>query len=103
MAIAWLYRDDYGKAGFPMLPVVDPKGRRAGRYAVFFAGALLPISVAPITGAMWFTIALVLGFGLLALAMRFAWVRNDSTARELFFGSITYLPLLWAVLIIDKV
>src|SRR3989442_7406307 len=103
MAIAWLYRDDYGKAGFPMLPVIEPDGQRTRRQAVFCAGALLPISLAPITGGIWFTIALMLGLGLLSLAMRFAWVRSDGTARDLFFGSITYLPILWVVLILDKV
>ena len=47
MAIAWLYRDDYGKAGFPMLPVVEPDGRRTGRQAVLYAAALLPVSLVP--------------------------------------------------------
>ena len=44
MAIAWLYRDDYGKAGFPMLPVIDPSGVRAGHQAVLFAAVLVPIT-----------------------------------------------------------
>src|SRR5262249_28837977 len=47
MAIAWLYRDDYGKAGFPMLPVIDPEGRRAGRQAPWHADALVPVIVLP--------------------------------------------------------
>ena len=47
MAIAWMYRDDYGKAGFPMLPVIEPDGRRAGRQAVLYAAALLPVSLVP--------------------------------------------------------
>src|SRR5204863_1334244 len=47
MAIAWLYRDDYGKAGFPMLPVIEPEGRRAGRQAVLYAALLVPASLAP--------------------------------------------------------
>ena len=45
MAIAWLYRDDYGKAGFPMLPVLEPDGRRTGRQAVLYAAALVPASL----------------------------------------------------------
>src|SRR5213076_1099602 len=47
MAIAWMYRDDYGKAGFPMLPVVEPDGRRTGRQAVAYAAALVPASLIP--------------------------------------------------------
>ena len=103
MAIAWLYRDDYGKAGFPMLPVVDPEGRRAGRQAVIYALALVPVSLVPtlagISGRVYFGIALALGVALLWLAVRFATERTDAAARRLFFGSITYLPLLWVAMI----
>ena len=103
MAIAWLYRDDYRKAGFPMLPVVDPEGRRAGRQAVIYALALVPVSVIPtlvgISGRVYVGIALALGVALLWLAVRFAALRSDAAARRLFFGSIIYLPLLWAAMI----
>jgi protoheme IX farnesyltransferase len=106
MAIAWLYRDDYGKAGFPMLPVVEPDGIRAGRQAVMYAAALLPISLAPalvgIAGTVYFVAAFVLGIALVVLAVRFAQDRNEASARALFFGSITYLPLLWIVMIANK-
>ena len=103
MAIAWLYRDDYGKAGFPMLPVIDPEGRRAGRQAVWYAVALVPVSLVPayvgIAGSVYFASALVLSITLLALAVRFSATRSDAAARALFFGSITYLPLIWIVMI----
>ena len=60
MAIAWMYRDDYGKAGFPMLPVIEPDGRRAGRQAVLYAAALLPVSLVPtlvgVAGAVYFAV-----------------------------------------------
>ncbi len=106
MAIAWLYRDDYGKAGFPMLPVIDPQGRRAGRQAVRYAAALVPVSLAPtfagISGTVYFVSALVLGVALLVLAVRFAATRDDRAARALFLGSITYLPLLWIVMIASR-
>jgi protoheme IX farnesyltransferase len=106
MAIAWLYRDDYGKAGFPMLPVIDPQGRRAGRQAVRYAAALVPVSLAPtfagISGTVYFVSALVLGVALLVLAARFAATRDDRAARALFLGSITYLPLLWIVMIAGR-
>jgi protoheme IX farnesyltransferase len=103
MAIAWMYREDYGKAGFPMLPVIDPEGRRAGRQAVVYAAALVPVSLMPtlagIAGVVYFGSALALGIGLLILATRFAATRSDSAARLLFFGSIIYLPLIWLVMI----
>jgi protoheme IX farnesyltransferase len=103
MAIAWLYRDDYGKAGFPMLPVIDPEGRRAGRQAVWYAVALVPVSLMPtlvgIAGSVYFTSALVLGIAMLVLAVRFSATRSEASARALFFGSITYLPLIWIVMI----
>jgi protoheme IX farnesyltransferase len=106
MAIAWLYREDYGRAGFPMLPVIDPEGRRAGRQAVIYAAALVPVSLVPtlagISGAAYFAAALVLGAGLLVLSVQFAATRSESAARALFFGSIVYLPLIWIVMIADR-
>ena len=106
MAIAWLYRDDYGAAGFPMLPVVDPGGARAARQALVYAVLLLPASLVPafvgIAGASYLAAAVVLGAGLLWLALRFNASRSDTTARVLFFASITYLPLLWIVMVLDK-
>ena len=106
MAIAWMYRDDYGKAGFPMLPVVEPDGRRTGRQAVLYAAALVPASLVPtlvgLSGPIYAAVALVLGALLLWLAVRFAAVRTDRAARWLFLASITYLPLIWIVMIADK-
>ena len=106
MAIAWLYRDDYRKAGFPLLPVVEPDGRRTGRQAVVYAAALLPVSLVPtlvgLSGVVYFGIASILGAALLCLAIRFARSRTDTSARALFFGSITYLPLIWIAMIANK-
>jgi protoheme IX farnesyltransferase len=106
MAIAWMYRDDYAKAGFPMLPVVDPSGRRAGRQAVIYSVALLAASVTPaaagISGTGYVTAALALGIALLVLAARFAVERTDRSARQLFLGSIIYLPALWIAMIANR-
>jgi protoheme IX farnesyltransferase len=106
MAIAWMYRDDYSQAGFPMLPVIDPAGRRAGRQAVVYAAALVPVSALPtltgVSGIAYLGIAMVLGFSLLALATSFAATRTDRSARRLFFGSIAYLPILWIVMIANR-
>jgi heme o synthase len=105
MAIAWLYRDDYRSAGFPMLPVVEPDGRRTGQQALLYAAALLPVSIGPsvvgLAGWAYFWIALALGTALLVLSARFARARTDRSARTLFFASIIYLPLLWAAMVLD--
>jgi protoheme IX farnesyltransferase len=106
MAIAWLYRDDYSKAGFPMLPVLEPDGRKAGRQAIFYAALLLPASLVPsftgLSGSAYFAVALVLGIVLVWLAGRFARTRTDRSARTLFLGSIVYLPLIWIAMVWDK-
>ena len=106
LAIAWLYREEYARAGLPMLPVVEPDGRSTGRQAVAYAAALLPVSLAPtafgLAGPMYFAAAFVLSSAFLALAVRFAATRSTPSARWLFFGSILYLPLLWAWMIVDK-
>ena len=105
MAIAWMYRDDYSRARFPMLPVIEPDGRRTGRQAALYAAALLPASLTPalagVSGATYLVVATMLGAALLFLAARFALRRSDASARALFFGSITYLPLLWAAMMFD--
>jgi len=106
MAIAWLYREDYARAGFPMLPVIDPDGRRAGKQAVYWGFLLVLVSLEPtfsgLAGRSYFVVALVLGVALFGLAVRFAADRNEGNARALFYGSITYLPLLWIVMIANK-
>jgi protoheme IX farnesyltransferase len=106
MAIAWLYREDYGLAGFPMLPVIDPDGRRAGKQAVYWGFLLVLASIEPafsgLAGNAYLAVALVLGVGLFWLAVRFRLSRNETTARALFYGSITYLPLLWIAMIANK-
>jgi protoheme IX farnesyltransferase len=106
MAISWLYRDDYRKAGFPMLPVIEPDGRRTGQQAVAYAVTLVPASLIPtlagLSGLAYAGVALVLGAALLWLAIRFAATRSERSARALFLGSIAYLPLIWVVMMADK-
>jgi protoheme IX farnesyltransferase len=103
LAIAWIHREDYARAGFPMLPVIEPDGRSTGRQAVVYAAALLPLSLAPtligMTGPVYFAGALVLTAGFLYLSIKFARSRALPDARRLFFGSIIYLPLLWMLMI----
>jgi protoheme IX farnesyltransferase len=106
LAIAWMYREDYARAGFLMLPVIEPDGRSTARQAVAYAAALLPMSLAPtlagMTTATYFVGAFVLTVLFLGLAVRFAMTRHRNDARRLFFGSITYLPLLWVLMIAGR-
>jgi len=106
LAIAWLYRDDYAAAGIPLLPVLEPDGRRTGRQALLYSAALWPVSLMPplvgIGGDAYMAIATVLGFALIALSARFARDRSTTAARRLFLFSITYLPLLLGALVADR-
>ena len=105
LAIAWLFRDDYANAGFPLLPVVEPDGRSTGRQAVLYAAGLLPISLLPMAvgmaSAYYVVGALTLGAILMVLSLEFAASRSMPAARRLFYGTILYLPLLWIVLLAD--
>jgi heme o synthase len=107
LAIAWIYRDDYAAAGFPMLPVIEPDGRSTGRQAVVYSAALLPLALAPtllgMSGNVYFAGALALTLAFLGLSLKFAATRAIPDARRLFFGSIVYLPLLWMLMIADRV
>ena len=105
LAIAWMYRDEYARAGMPLLPVIEPDGRSTGRQAVLYSAALIPVSMLP-TGVglatPWYLVgALALGAIMLMMSLEFSVKRDLATARRLFFGSIIYLPILWAILVFD--
>lgn len=106
MAIAWMYRDEYARAGFKMLPVVDPEGHRTGTQAVTYTLALVPVSLFPclvnLTGPIYFIGALLLGLVFLWSAIQFSRRLTISRARQLFYVSILYLPLLLGLMVLDK-
>lgn len=106
LAIAWLYRDEYARAGFPLLPVVEPDGRSTARQVTAYAAALLPVSLAPTALGLatdtFFIGALVLGSVFLGLAVAFARAQTRDRARWLFLGSILYLPLVWGLLVATR-
>jgi heme o synthase len=106
LAIAWMYRDDYARAGFLMLPVIEPDGRSTGRQAVVYTAALLPVALAPtlvgMSGVLYFAGALILTLLFLGMAFRFAMTRNVRDAKRLFLTSIGYLPVLWILMIADR-
>jgi heme o synthase len=107
LAIAWIYKEDYARAGFLMLPVIEPDGRSTARQAVIYAAALVPLSLAPaligLTGPAYFVGGMALTTVFFALAVKFGVTRSIPDARRLFLGSIIYLPLLWILTIVNRV
>jgi protoheme IX farnesyltransferase len=106
LAIAWMHRDDYARAGIPLLPVLEPDGRRTGQQALVYAAALWPVSLLPalvgLADATYSVVATVLGLAFIWMSALFARERSSASARRLFLFSITYLPLLWGALVADR-
>ena len=102
LAIAWNLREDYTRAGFPLLAVTDPEGGSTARQIVFQSQALLVVSLIPAVAGkfdvIYFSAALALGVGFLVLGIQFALSPTQTAARRVFFASIVYLPCLLALL-----
>jgi protoheme IX farnesyltransferase len=105
LALAWLYREDYARGGFRMLPAVDREGRLTGRLAFLYAAALLPITAAlsayGVTGGAYLATSQAIGVAFLALGWIFLRTRNRPAARRLFLASILYLPVLLGLMVVD--
>lgn len=105
-ALSWLYKDDFGRAGLPFLAVLDTSGRRTAAHVLVCLGALLPVSLAPaavgLGGRLYAIGAALLGVLFLAVAVRFALRRSTGRARGLFLASLVYLPLLWGLLVAER-
>jgi protoheme IX farnesyltransferase len=106
LAIAWMYKDDYARAGLPMLTVIDKDGTSAGWMAALYAAALVPASLLPaylhISGAVYFWCALVLSLAFLWQSVLLVKNNNLRAAKGLFWMSITYLPILFLVMVFNK-
>ncbi len=107
LAIAWIYREDYARAGFPMLPVLDPGGGRTSRHIMLYCLALLTVSLVPsligLTGRVYFYGALVLGLTFLGFALSLRVARSTLSARRLFLASDMYLPSLLSLMLAGRV
>jgi protoheme IX farnesyltransferase len=105
-AIAWMYRDDYSRAGFRMVSSDDRTGERSASQSVFFCILLLVIAGLPtflgIANFVYLGVELLLGSLFIAVAMRFLRMRTSGAARSLFIASIVYLPLLLSALVLTK-
>ncbi len=107
LAIAWMYREDYARAGFLMLPDGDRKGRSTTRQILAYSLALLPVSLVPTlmgeVGFIYFFGALVLGLGLLRYGARLAVSRSNALAKQLLHASVVYLPLVFGLMMLDRI
>ena len=105
-ALSWLYKDDFARAGLPLLAVLDADGRRTAAHVLTCALLLLPMSLAPaaagLGGPAYVAGAAVLGAAFAAFAVRFALRRSSGRARALFLASLVYLPLLWGLLVAER-
>ncbi len=104
-AIAWIYRDDYRRGGFPMLPVVDARGVRTAVESIGFVLLMLAASVAPAwrgeAGTAYLVAALALGGVFAATVVRFSLRPSRVAARQVFVTSIVHLPLLLGMMVLD--
>ncbi len=106
-AIAWMYREDYSRAGIRMLPVVEPDGGSTSRQILFYSTILIPISLLPkwmgMTGSIYMIGALALGLVFLYAGIRVSLDRTKVRARRVLLASVVYLPVLYALMVLDPI
>ncbi len=106
-AIAWMYREDYSRAGIRMLPVVEPDGESTARQILLFSCLLIPISLLPkwmgMTGTIYMVGAILLGLLFLYAGIRVSLDRTKVRARKVLLASVVYLPVLYALMVLDPV
>ena len=102
-AIAWMYREEYGKAGIRMLPVVEPEGSSTANRILWTSILMVPTSLLPsmlaMSGKVYLATAIVMGAILLFCAVKMFRERSRENARGVLLASVVYLPVLYAVLI----
>ena len=106
LAIAWMYRTEYAKAGILMLPVVEPSGRLTAQQIVVFSLILVPFSLAPffigLDGWIYLAGAIVLGLWFIYESVKFAFTKTNLQARKLLRVSVIYLPLLLLLAVLNR-
>jgi heme o synthase len=106
LAIAWMYREDYARAGILMLPVVEPDGMSTGRQIILYASTLIPVSLFPVllgmSGRIYLVGALILGGWFLYTGVRVAFDRTNVRARRVLLASIIYLPMIYGLMVFDR-
>ena len=106
LAIAWMYREDYARAGIRMLPVVEPDGMSTGRQIILYGSTLIPVSLFPVllgmSGRVYLVGALILGGWFLYTGVRVAFDLTNVRARRVLLASIIYLPAIYGLMIFDR-
>lgn len=106
LAIAWMYREDYARAGIMMLPVVEPDGMSTRRQIILYASTLIPVSVFPVllgmSGKVYLIGALILGVWFLYTGVRVAFDLSNTRARHVLVASIVYLPAIYMLMVFDR-
>lgn len=106
LAIAWLYRSDYERGGFPMLTVIDRAGSATARQMALWAAALVPVSLLPtvlgFSGPIYFTGALVVGLVFFGYSLAFGRGHSLGAARRVLLVSVVYLPAVLGLLLVDQ-
>jgi protoheme IX farnesyltransferase len=107
LSLAWMYRKDYERAGYRLLTSSDPDGAITARNIVVYSIFLIPASTLPgligVSGMVYLVAALVMGAGFLGCGIAFRLARTNASARRTFYSSLLYLPLLFVVMVVDKV
>jgi protoheme IX farnesyltransferase len=107
LAIAWIHREDYERAGMPLLAVLDTDGKLTGRQMLLYCGALVLVSTLPhshhLAGTAYLVGALSAGAMLLACALLFYTAPSRRTARRVFFASLIYLPVVYGTWAFDRI
>jgi protoheme IX farnesyltransferase len=105
LAIAWMYREDYARAGIRMLPVVEPDGKSTARQIVLYASTLIPVSIFPVllgmTGKIYLVGSMLLGAWFLYTGVRVAFDLTNVRARSVLLASVIYLPLIYGLMVFD--
>ncbi|MBD0370669.1 MAG: protoheme IX farnesyltransferase [Pyrinomonadaceae bacterium] len=106
LAIAWMYKEDYARAGIVMLPVVEPEGRLTAQQIVVNTLMLLPVSLIPtalgISGTIYLVGAIILGLLFLYSSIACAISKTRQQARRLLLASVVYLPLLFVLMVLNR-
>ncbi len=106
LSLAWMYRKDYARAGYRLLTVVEPEGSMAARQILAYTALLVPLAVIPWTigmfGALYLVLALLLSLAFLVVSLHLVRNRSNAAAKQVFAGSLIYLPALMAIMVIDR-
>lgn len=106
-AIAWMFKEDYARGGFKMLPVVDPDGRSTFQQIYIFSLLLIPVSMLPtylgMSGRFYMVGAFIMGLILLNIGQKLATTRSVASAKQLLKASVVYLPIVFLLIIVDRI